>query len=143
MIHRLFSLCSVIVVAFGLAVPMSAQAASSNTKQIQNLFNQLKALPNIGGPNAKVIQLVNKLAKLDPVKATKYYKTGLTKIAPLGAEATALSLAKSVVNILKKSGIPAGKINSVTKQVNKAANAYVPPPTPYQAMLWHAGAICA
>lgn len=147
MIHRLLTLCSVVVVAFVFAAPTSAQAASSNKKQIQNLYKQLKALKNQGGPNAKVIQLVNKLAKLDPVKAATYYKTGLTKIAPLGAEATALSLAKSVTNIVKKSGLPAGKINSVTKTVNKDANKYVPPtptPTPYQAMLSHAGvAICA
>jgi hypothetical protein len=148
MIHRLLTLCSAVAVAFVLAAPTSAQAASSsNKKQIQNLYNQLKALPNIGGPNAKVVQLVNKLAKLDPAKSSTYYKTGLTKIAPLGAEATALSLAKSVINIVKKANLPTGKINSVTKQVNKAANAYVPPtptPTPYHAMLWQAGAaVCA
>ena len=148
MIHRLLTLCSAVVVAFVLAAPTSAQAASSsNKKQIQNLYKQLKALKNEGGPNAKVIQLVNKLSKLDPVKASTYYKTGLTKIAPLGAEATALSLAKSVVNIVSKSGLPEGKINSLTKKVNQDANKYVPPtptPTPYQAMLSHAGAaICS
>jgi hypothetical protein len=146
MIHRLLTMCSVVVVAFVFAAPTSAQAAS-NKKQIQNLFKQLKALKSEGGPNAKVIQLVNKLAKLDPVKAATYYKTGLTKIAPLGAEATALSLAKSVTNIVKKSGLPEGKINSVTKKVNKDANKYVPPtptPTPYQAMLGLAeAAVCA
>jgi hypothetical protein len=147
MIHRLLTLCSVAVVAFIFAAPTSAQAASSNKKQIQNLNKQLKALQNQGGPNAKVIQLVKKLTKLDPAKAATYYKTGLTKIAPLGAEATALSLAKGVTNIVKKSGLPEGKINSVTKKVNKDANKYVPPtptPPPYQSMLRHAGAaVCA
>lgn len=143
MINRFLTMLSVAVVAFVFAAPTSAQAASSNKKQIQNLYKQLKALKDQGGPNAKVVQLVKKLAKLDPVKASTYYKTGLKKIAPLGAEATALSLAKVVTNIVKASGLPAGKINSITKKVNQDANKYVPPtptPTPYQAMLWHAGA---
>jgi ribonuclease D len=143
MIHRLLTVCSVAVVAFVFATPTSAHAAT-NPKQIKNLSKQLNKLPNQGGPNAKVAQLVKKLAKLDPVKAQKYYKTGLKELAPEAAELTALSMAKIVTNIVKASGLPEGKINSIVKTVNRDANKYVPPtptPTPYQAMLWHAEAV--
>jgi hypothetical protein len=144
MISRLLPAIALAVFSFVCVAPTSAfAAASNNKKQINNLYKQLKKLPNQGGPNAKVAQLVKKLATLDPKKASTYYKTGLTKIAPAGASATAIGLAKVVTNIVKKSGLPEGKINSLVKQVNKAENKYVPPtptPTPYQAMLWHAAA---
>jgi hypothetical protein len=140
MISRLLPAIALAVFSFVCVAPTSAfAAASNNKKQINNLYKQLKKLPNQGGPNAKVAQLVKKLATLDPKKASTYYKTGLTKIAPAGASATAMV----VTNIVKKSGLPEGKINSLVKQVNKAENKYVPPtptPTPYQAMLWHAAA---
>jgi hypothetical protein len=124
-----------------LLAPVSAQAAASSTKkQVQTLFKQLKKLPNAAAPNAKVTQLGQKLAKLDPVKAQTYYKTGLTKLSSVGAESTAKSLAKTVTNIVKKSGLPEGKINSLIKQIDKSESNYTPPP--YQAFV-SAGVVVA
>jgi len=118
-----------------ILAPVSAHAAASSTKkQVQALFKELKSLPNAGASNAKVTQLVQKLSKLDPVKAQVYYKTGLTKLSSVGAKSTAKSLATSVTKIVQKSGLPAGKVNSLIKQISKSESSYNPPP-PYQAFI--------
>lgn len=120
--------------AMALFTPVKAEAASnSNQKKIQNLYKQLKALPNQAAPNAKVYQIVTQLAKLDPKKAYTYVNLGLTKLTPgTNNVATALLIQKKVVITVKKAGLPTGKVNSLTKNINRVVQIYTsnPPATP-------------
>ena len=124
----------VLGLAMSLFTPLAAKAdTASNKKKIQSLFKQLKGLPNQGAPNAKVFQIVTQLAKLDPNKAFTYVNLGLTKLTPgTNNVATALLIQKTVTNTLKKAGLPAGKLNSLTKNINRTVQNYTshPPATP-------------
>ncbi len=69
-----------------------------------------------GRPQCQGRAARQKLAKLDPVKASTYYNDGPQENRPLGAEATALSLAKVVTNIVRLPAcLPARSIVSPRK----------------------------
>lgn len=127
------------LMAFAVAVsfsPATVEAASSKAQKqkIQKTFKQLKKLPNRAAPVGKVKNLVKKLAKLDPKKTNKYYKTGLQKFPLEGGKEQAVLLASDVSKILKKSGLPSNQIAKIQSQVQKEA-AKFPTPTPYQAFV--------
>ena len=128
-------LLTVATLFFATPTNVIAATSSGNAAKIKKYFKQLKALPNRATPAAKVSSLVTKLSRLDPKKAAKYYKIGLTKLGYAGgtAAASATKIAALVAKILKKSGLPASQIQKFTQQVKNADLDYVPPtpsPTP-------------
>jgi len=114
------------------SAPVLAASSSADKAKIKKYYDQLKKLPTGASPYSKVNSLVTKLSKLDPKKASKYYKLGLTKLsnATGTASADATKMATSVNKVLKKSGLPSSQIAKLQKQVDKANDTYVPPATP-------------
>jgi hypothetical protein len=126
------------VVAFAFATPTIAHAAASSNTKIKALLKKLKKLPNADAPTSKVTRLAKQLAKLSPKKAKQYYKIAIQKFQPPVAETQANKLANTFIKIVKKADLPAGKINSLIKQIKKLDDKFIPPvptPTPYQAMI--------
>lgn len=83
----------------------SAQAASSDAqkKKIARLFKKLKRLPNGRTPPSKVKNLAQKLVKLSPIKAERYYKIATQKYA----------------TVLKRGAVQESIVNRITKSISK------------------------
>jgi hypothetical protein len=146
MLPRLSIAFLVAVTAFVLGTPLPARADSPTNSKIRALLKQLKKLPNAGAPTSKVIRLTKQLAKLKPVKAQQYYKIAIQKFQPAVAQTQADKLAKTVIKIVQNADLPAGKINSLTRQIKKIDRKFVPPsptPTPYQALQWMAPSVAS
>jgi len=130
------------------SLPATGLAASTATnKQIARTFKQLKRLPDAASPSPRVRQLVRKLTILNPKATVTYFKLGLRKLAPANAEQAARQILRVVIAVVNRTDLPENELIRITRIIKKTANRYVPPtptPTPYHAMLSHAGAaVCA
>jgi hypothetical protein len=146
MISKIGAVIMLCVAAVFFATPANVFAASSTKSQVAKLNKQLKKLPKAGATFAQVKKLLTQLAKLDPAKAAIYYKTAISKLEPANADANASKLSKTTVSIVKKSGLPTGKLTSIVKKIEKTDGGFVPPtptPAPYQAMNAAIGAAVA
>lgn len=107
----------------------AASASSADAAKIKKYYTQLKKLPNQGASASKVNSLVIKLTKLDPKKAVKYYKLGLTKLTPgPGAPDSAKQIALAVGKIVTKAGLSSSQVAKIQTQVQKATVTYTSDP---------------
>ena len=141
------ALLTVAVLFLGAPTDAFASSSNSNKKKIKKYFKKLKKLPDHGATAQQVSKLVKKLSKLDPKKAGKYYRIGLTKLNPTPSnKKAATKLQSDVVKIVNKAGLPDNQVKKVVKQTQKDQEKYngeTPTPTPYQALLLTTGSAVA
>jgi hypothetical protein len=136
---------SVATLFFATPTNVFAATSSADKAKINKYYKQLKSLPNAAAPASKVNSLVIKLTKLDPKKATKYFKLGLTKLATgPSADADATKIALGVKKVVVKAGLSSSQVKKIDKQVTAATFNYTSDPnneaTP-SAMLHRAGTL--
>ena len=104
------SLRSIISVSIAVLAFQSGSAYSSDLSQVRRLQKALHHLPTVASA-IRVNKIVTSLVKLQPRKAYRYYRLGISHLPQENSSSSKAKIALAVLEIMKKAGLDSKTID--------------------------------